>query len=123
MAITGRFENQKRLGRIDEFSGGVERFADKLEWLKKNPLGLEPDKLYVALIRPYLHYICPCGCGKEVDLPVPSLESDREWRRVRCYPSWKLDLDGKGIVTVSPSINDLHCGAHYFIEFNKVRWC
>lgn len=31
--------------------------------------------------------------------------------------------ESNGIITVSPSILCGRCGAHYFVEQNKIRWC
>lgn len=62
-------------------------------------------------------FLCPCGCGIEVYLPVmdfgPEKEQDRVWR-------FRIDPNGP---TLSPSIQQTgHCQSHYHIDNGLVKW-
>jgi len=62
----------------------------------------------------WLKFRCPCGCGAEVNLP---LMKNRK-------PHWTIYNECEGIISVYPSI-DLRspgCGAHFWIQKNKVKW-
>lgn len=62
----------------------------------------------------WLKFRCPCGCGTEVNLP---LMKNRK-------PHWTVFNECKGIISVYPSI-DLRppgCGAHFWINKNRVKW-
>lgn len=69
---------------------------------------------------PSVHYLCPCGCGKEIFLPCHTPEEPR-----KTEPKWGLKLTGEqNLVTLHPSIQDNGpCRSHYHIRDGKVEWC
>lgn len=58
-------------------------------------------------------FLCPCGCERLVCLPAAPGEKQPG--------RWLLKLEGDEI-TLSPSIKDHVCGAHYFIRASRVVW-
>ncbi len=74
---------------------------------------IEPGVLQHAPECNTLRFCCPCGCGRKANLnlyqdPPPNV------------PKWQFD---EKTLTVTPSVNDLKCGAHYFIRNGEVVWC
>lgn len=61
----------------------------------------------------WLRFTCPCRCGQVLALNL--MESH--------MPRWTLHWDERGRLTVSPSVDSLSCGAHFFIRANGVVWC
>lgn len=66
---------------------------------------------YLPADKSAVGFLCPCGCGREVFLPLDG-EHGRQWR-----------LESVDPLTISPSILDKGCGAHYFIRAGKVDFC
>lgn len=65
--------------------------------------------------RPSLvQFICPCGCGGYVDLPLRGSEA----RPGRGF--WDLERPIPDLVSLHPSINSC-CGAHYWLKNNRVE--
>ena len=86
----------------------------------------EPGKIYAIIGTEIaarngasVHYICPCGCGKEVFLPCTTVTEPRNRD-----PQWELKLTGPlNLVTLHPSIMDRgSCKSHYHIREGKVEW-
>ena len=71
---------------------------------------MRPGELYVSVTHATTAHLCPCGCEREVVLPL-------EPRR------WKLTFDGTA-VSLSPSVgNGAHaCRSHYWVIGDRVRW-
>ncbi len=73
---------------------------------------LEEGVLYVVDGLDSVEYLCPCGCGNTVILPV-QIHEDHGWGF--------RERDGR--VTLSPSVLSGTCKAHYFIRENIINWC
>lgn len=81
---------------------------DKPECLMPNTIYCIGDPSPWSLV-----FICPCGCGSEVELNV--LQDIR--------PSWKYAGSEARSLSIYPSvwlIDD--CGAHFSIKDGKVKW-
>ncbi len=64
-----------------------------------------------------LMMICPCGCEDLIGLRLRDAHPDH-------HPSWEITITPGGLVTLNPSIRDLHtCKAHFWIRANTVVWC
>ena len=71
------------------------------------------DVVYVAHNLESVGYYCPCGCDRWLVLPVhPEAEGD----------GWLLTLNDNKL-SLSPSVLDRICNAHYFIRELRVDWC
>lgn len=70
---------------------------------------MEKDILYVSMRFATLSHLCPCGCGRLVDVTLdPATRS--------------LTYDGK-FLTLRPSIGvKFPCKSHYSIIRNSVKW-
>ena len=70
---------------------------------------LEKDTLYVSMRFATLSHLCPCGCGRLVDVTLdPATRS--------------LTYDGE-YLTLRPSIGvKFPCGSHYSIIRNAIIW-
>lgn len=56
---------------------------------------------------------CPCGCGEVLTLSL--MKSFR--------PRWRIKLDKKNRVTLSPSVWKREgCRSHFFIRKSKLKW-
>lgn len=72
---------------------------------------LEPDTVYV-IGSPvwYIHFLCPCGCGSTVHLPI----------NVGPHPRWDYEPSTH---TVTPSILGTRgCKSHFYIRNGEVVW-
>lgn len=70
---------------------------------------MEQDTLYVSMRFATLSHLCPCGCGRLVDVTL-----DPETR--------SITYDGE-YLTLSPSIGvKFPCRSHYSIIRNSVMW-
>ncbi len=80
------------------------------EFVESAPDKLVEGKVYVSITFATVLHKCCCGCGTEVVTPLSPT-------------GWRLTFDGE-TVSLHPSIGNfgLHCGSHYWIERNKVRW-
>ena len=59
-------------------------------------------------------FICPCGCGKKVELLLVEEAS----------PNWKLTIDEKKRPSLYPSVwLKSGCCSHFWIKNGKVIWC
>lgn len=72
----------------------------------------EEGILYISKRFGLAIHLCACGCGDQ-----SVMDFKPEWK-----DGWNLIEDGNEI-SFSPSILNRFCGAHYYIEKNKVRWC
>lgn len=70
------------------------------------PEDLETDVLYVSNTFEIAMHLCACGCGFKTVTPLNPGE-------------WKLTSGP----TLSPSIGQRICGAHYWIRGGKIVWC
>ena len=64
---------------------------------------IEPDTLYYSQEYKTSRHICPCGCQQQIPLPIRDGE-------------WSLEIDENENFTISPSILNRECKAHYFIR-------
>lgn len=56
---------------------------------------------------------CPCGCGDVLTLSL--MKSFK--------PRWRLRLDKKNLVTLSPSVWKRDgCESHFYIRKSRVKW-
>jgi hypothetical protein len=57
---------------------------------------------------------CPCGCGEVLELMlIPEAR-----------PRWRLTVDRKNRPSLNPSVwRDSGCGAHFWVQSGRVRWC
>lgn len=93
---------------------------NRVEVLKHLPSKTEmrDDTIYVSLVYGCVNFICPCGCGGESHISIKNI-GETTWT-----DGWTVTLENDNTVfTSSPSILDRGCGAHFFIEKNKIRWC
>ena len=57
---------------------------------------------------------CPCGCGETLHLRFLG----------KRFPRWTLETDGKGRVSLRPSVwRTTGCASHFFVTAGQVRWC
>ncbi len=61
----------------------------------------------------WLKFCCPCGCGE-----VHAINLMRNYE-----PFWVVDVHKDKMISVSPSIHAMKCGAHFWIRRNRVYWC
>ena len=60
-------------------------------------------------------FMCPCGCGIEICLPVDGS---------RVETKWSLSIEDDNTPTITPSVAMRGgCISHYFITRGEVRWC
>jgi len=80
------------------------------EFVTNIPRVLEAGVLYVCIPYATTMYLCPCGCGREVPLPLTPTD-------------WCLSFDGE-TVSIWPSVGSwsLPCQSHYWIRRNRVCW-
>jgi len=74
------------------------------------PSQVEPGKLYDT--GKWAQHRCMCGCGAYLSIPIAPAHSNR----------WDAKRES-GHLSLSPSLLNRPCGAHYFLEEGKVRWC
>jgi hypothetical protein len=55
---------------------------------------------------------CPCGCDQILELNLMKTH----------YPRWRLRILRNGTFALSPSINALACGAHFWFVDGRVVW-
>lgn len=75
-------------------------------YIDELPKSIKENTLYISEKYKTCTHICPCGCSKEIPIPI------------RGKQFWNLSVDG-GKVSLSPSILNRSCKAHYFIRSNK----
>ncbi len=73
------------------------------------PSEKEEGVLYVSDEFELCVHLCACGCGRQSVTPF----FEGEWTLTR--------EDGR--FTLSPSILNRTCGAHYFVRDNRIVWC
>jgi len=57
--------------------------------------------------------ICPCGCGKVIQLSLLPDDS----------PSWTVSFDRDGLPTLSPSVRRTNgCRSHFFLRHGAIVW-
>lgn len=57
---------------------------------------------------------CPCGCERDVNIPVKPWPS----------PSWDLTVGADKRVTLSPSLlRKCECKSHFFVRDGVIKWC
>ena len=73
---------------------------------------MKPGILYISVEFRVAIQLCPCGCDRQ---SVTSLANDKGW-------GLTISPDRK-TVSLSPSISDPVCKAHFFVKANKIQWC
>jgi len=59
----------------------------------------------------WVAFKCPNNCGARIEVNLMKTK----------YPYWKLKIR-KNKISLSPSIDAKDCGAHFWLEDNKVLW-
>jgi len=83
----------------------------KPEYVKFMPKTLEVGVLYISKEFGSVLHLCACGCGRKSVTPIAPFWKD----------GWVLKEEGDK-VTLSPSILNKVCKAHYWIRANEVVW-
>lgn len=85
--------------------------VDRLELVRVElmPERPGPGKLYYSEKYGSLIHLCACGCGRKSVTPPRT-----HWR-----DGWDFDESGP---TLSPSILNKVCGAHYFLRAGAIVW-
>ncbi len=78
------------------------------------PAHKEEGTLYISKKYEVAIHLCPCGCGNQAVTP---LDEPKGWKLTEEHPT-----PNTVAVTLSPSLLNYGCGAHYFIRANKVVW-
>lgn len=77
----------------------------------------EENKLYLVGERDtywMAALICPCGCGELIQLAL-----DPTGR-----PRWKVSMDDKNQITLTPSVHrKVRCRSHFILRNGKIVWC
>lgn len=71
-----------------------------------------PGEAYMPADKSGVGFLCPCGCGRETFLSLDGAWGGKQWR-----------LESADPLTISPSIHDTGCGAHFFVRAGKVDFC
>ncbi|WP_166211895.1 DUF6527 family protein [Cognatiluteimonas telluris] len=75
------------------------------------------EKGVVALVNPgalkWAYLKCPCGCKEQLQLNLMASRS----------PRWTVKLSTGGLISIAPSIDAKHCGAHFFLRDSRIIWC
>jgi len=57
---------------------------------------------------------CPCGCGEDIWLNLIEGHPQR----------WRVAINSKGQLSLSPSVNRVvGCRSHFILQNNRVFWC
>ena len=58
--------------------------------------------------------ICPCGCGRRIELMLlPAVK-----------PRWELRVDSRGLPTLWPSVwASSGCRSHFWLRRGEIEWC
>jgi hypothetical protein len=59
-------------------------------------------------------FVCPCGCGRAVNIPVLPGKG----------PRWDLTVAEDKRVTLTPSLQrTCECKSHFFLTKGEIKWC
>ncbi len=72
------------------------------------PHDLEPGVLYYSERFALAIHLCACGCGLETVTPIGAAD-------------WSMIVDDE-LASLSPSILNKSCGAHYWLRHGIVEW-
>lgn len=77
---------------------------------------VEPGELMIGHKQEIVKFLCPCGCGSEIDL-------FEEAYFPRKGKNWTITVNDNK-VTLHPSVNMVNhkCKSHFWIVKNKVVW-
>ncbi len=85
--------------------------------LEELPEDLDPGAAYVlgeGKNKWFVVMLCPCGCGKKVEV---SLLSDAE-------PRWRLIEHADKTISLEPSVwRRVGCRSHFFVRRGFIEWC
>lgn len=88
------------------------------EYVHYMPKEKKEGILYVSKEFELCIHICPCGCKTEAVTPF------RIWVNPETGYRHGWDMtDNNGIITLSPSLLNSGCNAHYHLVENEIRWC
>lgn len=94
------------------------KFQYRSKVLPDNPISenIQSDIVYIVGGEDYVkwaYFKCPDGCGDTIML---SLSPNKR-------PSWKIKQDGRGRVSLYPSINKQDgCKSHFWLKKGKIKW-
>jgi hypothetical protein len=73
--------------------------------------------LYVSMEYGVCIHFCACNCGQQSVTPfyTPDLYRDLHHR-------WEFKNED-GLISLSPSILNYGCNAHYYLVRNEIKWC
>ena len=70
------------------------------------------ERMYHSSEFELVAFLCPCGCGNEISIPVGTKQGD-----------WSMRSEVDGSLTLDPSLLQRGgCKSHFFIESCCVRW-
>ena len=93
------------------------RQAGILKRVEFMPEVYEPGIFYYSERFGGFGYLCHCGCGEKIYIPVVP-----EGTPVTNEHSWMISIRDEK-VTLDPSLlNRIPCGSHYFIRDSEVVW-
>jgi hypothetical protein len=79
---------------------------------------------YITLVDKPIHQLLPGEVTLEKDIQVWYIGCPGEQCGAGNLAGHTVNYDEQAkMLTVSPSILCLRCGAHYFVERNQIRWC
>lgn len=86
-------------------------------YLKHIPQEIEEGKLYISEEYEVAIHSCACGCGIRTVTPLIANGEERKYNR-----TWYLK-GTRELPSLEDSIENKHCGAHYYIKEGKIQWC
>lgn len=90
----------------------LEKF-DRVEFVEymPSPTEYEWGVLYISMLFGLAIFLCPCGCGEPCVCPL----------KPNAPNGWDFS-EHNGKVTLSPSVLQGGCNAHFFVRDNKIIW-
>lgn len=81
-----------------------------------NPIDMKVGILYISMEYGVCIHFCACGCGQQCVTPFYTEDLSREFHR------WEFKNED-GLISLSPSILNYGCNAHYFLIRNEIKFC
>ena len=85
---------------------------------------LKPGVMWINKDARHIQFLCPCGCdaGRGTILPISIAGDARPPEIAKGGQYWTLIVHNDETISLTPSVLQTACGAHYFVQNNKVRW-